>query len=313
MRTRFDQFGKQMLSKVFCLRGAAETEAEVSPDTQRIDVWFVPDPARAADHPPLDLLDRLTQRPCQIELFHCPPNESELIACLHKSLGFRRILAQRPEPMAAPMMWAICAGRPTKAMKGLYLHPARDFPRGVYRGPPLLRLGLVVVSELRVTRQTLLLRLLGRGKVLKRAINELKALPDDARERSIALPLLLRLRLEIPADASQRTADDEEFWMSTQDVVEVWERQVLERGVQKGRVEGRAEGLVAVYEARFGTMPPDLRAVIDATRDEATLRSWYPLLATRSADEIAATLRTSGASGRMSPQKRGGVRKRQVR
>lgn len=83
--------------------------------------------------------------------------------------------------------------------------------------------------------------------------------------------------------------------MSTQDVVEVWERRVREEGVQqgraKGRAEGRAEGLIAVYEARFGTMPSKLQAVILGTRDEETLRGWYSLMATRSAEEIAAALR----------------------
>jgi hypothetical protein len=46
----------------------------------------------------------------------------------------------------------------------------------------------VVVKELPVTRDTLLLRLLGAGSVLKHAIAELQALPAEAPERRLALP-----------------------------------------------------------------------------------------------------------------------------
>jgi hypothetical protein len=50
---------------------------------------------------------------------------------------------------------------------------------------------LVVVSELAVTRDTLVMRLMGAGSVLKQAMAELMALPADAPERGVALPALL--------------------------------------------------------------------------------------------------------------------------
>jgi hypothetical protein len=44
MRTRFDQFGKQMVRTALETRGPVETDAEVPADTRRIDLWFMPDP-----------------------------------------------------------------------------------------------------------------------------------------------------------------------------------------------------------------------------------------------------------------------------
>src|SRR4051794_28001674 len=96
------------------------------------------------------------------------------------------------------------------------------WPSGIYEGPPLLWTRLVVMSELPVARDTLLLRLLGAGRVLKHAIAELKALQAEAPERTLALPVLLRLRLEVPSDPANRTSDDQEFLMNTQDIVEMW-------------------------------------------------------------------------------------------
>jgi len=80
----------------------------------------------------------------------------------------------------------------------------------------------VVANELPVARDTLLIRLLGAGAVLKQAIAELKELQAEAPERTLALPILLRLRLTVPSDPAKQTTDDQEFLMDTQDIVDTW-------------------------------------------------------------------------------------------
>jgi len=60
--------------------------------------------------------------------------------------------------------------------------------------------------------------------------------------------------------------------MATQDIVETRRREAIQDGAKQGREEGRVEGvkqgvahaLVEVYEARFGVMPDDLRALAEA-------------------------------------------------
>jgi hypothetical protein len=112
---------------------------------------------------------------------------------------FRHFLSLRKVPPPIPTQWVISSGRPERGIEGLWLRPIDGWPSGFYEGPPLLWTRLVVVSELPVTRDTLLLRLLGAGRVLNQAIAELKALQAEAPERTLALPILLRLRLEISA------------------------------------------------------------------------------------------------------------------
>jgi hypothetical protein len=48
--------------------------------------------------------------------------------------------------------------------------------------------------------------------------------------------------------------------------------------------------LIDIYEARFGEMPAGLRAAIEETHDEATLRGWLKLAGTRDAGELATTI-----------------------
>jgi hypothetical protein len=78
----------------------------------------------------------------------------------------------------------------------------------------------------------------------------------------------------------------------TQDIVENWRREAIQQGVERGR----ASSLIDIYEARFGAMPDDVRAVVEDTHDEPTLRAWVRLASTRGANEIAATIRASRAS-----------------
>jgi hypothetical protein len=97
-------------------------------------------------------------------------------------------------------------------------------------------------------------------------------------------------------DPAKQTTDDQELLMDTQDIVETWRREAIEEGIKQGVVQGREEGfahsLVEVYQARFGAMPEDLRAVVEDTDDEPTLIAWLRLASTRSADEIAAAIRS---------------------
>jgi hypothetical protein len=106
----------------------------------------------------------------------------------------------------------------------------------------------------------------------------------------------------------KQTSDDKECLMSTQDIVETWRQEAvqegikqgiergIERGVEQGIERGVARSLIDIYEARFGPMPPDVRAVIDGTHDDPTLRSWIKLASTHAADEVTAALRSFRAS-----------------
>jgi hypothetical protein len=301
MRTRFDQFGKQMVRSALEDRGPVETDMEVPADTRRIDLWFMPDPTRgspAPDH--LGWLGRIADGPSTLEFFHNTPSGDELAACLIKHGQFRHFLSLRKTSPPIPTQWVISSGRPEGGIEGLWLRPLGSWPPGVYEGPPLLWTRLVVVNELPVARDTLLLRLLGAGSVLKQAILELQALQAEVPERTLALPILLRLRLAVPSDPAKQTSDDQEFLMDTQDIVENWRREAIQEGVEQGVKQGVEQGikevLIDVYEARFGAMPEDLRAVVDDMHDEPTLRTWARLASTRSADEVAATLRRSRPS-----------------
>jgi hypothetical protein len=243
MRTRFDQFGKQLVRDALDGLSSVEADAEVPADTRRIDLWVTPREAGMSLPDHLGLLGHIISGCVTLEFFHNTPSGDDLHVCLLKHGEFRHFLSRRKTLPPLPIQWVISSGRPEAGIDSLGFRPITGEPPGIYESPPRHCTRLVVVNELPVTRDTLLLRLLGAGSVLKHAIAELQALPVDAPERRLALPILLGLHLTVPTDPAQRTSDDQEFLMNTQDIVETWRRKAIEEGVKQGLEEGVKQGL----------------------------------------------------------------------
>jgi hypothetical protein len=330
VHNRFDQFVKRLARKGFSPGGRVETEAEVTPDARRIDVWFVPFPGRAHKVlAPLGLFGRMGQASCTLEPHHSTPSGNQVADCFAKHRLFCCELARRKPSPPMPTQWIISSGRPSAALIGLNFRKSRLGP-GIYDGPALMRTKLVVVNELPRTRDTLLVRLMGAGRTLQRAIANVRALPPDAPERRLALPILVRLRLEIPADPAKQTTIDREFLMTTQEIdkyLEQLHKEGLQKGLQEGRQVGREEGLqeglqegrkvgrdeglqkglqegrkvgrdegfaqavLAAYRVRFGAPPAALVAAVERASDHAALLRWLEMVTTQSAEDVAAALR----------------------
>jgi hypothetical protein len=283
MRHRHDRFAKKLLHRTLESEGTFTAEMEVSPDAQRFDGYFVPHRAHAARR--RDLLDRLTTRACAFEAFRAAPGPDEIEGCVRKILNARHVLTLARPPKPLPSLWILCAGDPRAGLAYTGATAKRGFARGVYQTPAVLHTGLVVLSRLPETPNTLILRLMGAGRTLQRALAELERLPEDARERHVALPALLEYRAALLAQPA-RTPEDEEFLMDTQDIVQ----QLKDEGRHEGRHEARQKDLLTIYRTRFGSVPRKVRAAVERTRDDAALARWVEIFVARSAAEIAAAV-----------------------
>lgn len=313
MHNRFDQFIKRLAREAYSPGGHVETEAEVTPPARRIDIWFVPHAGRARKVlAPLGLFGRMGRTSCTLEPYHSTPTGDQVADCFAKHRFFCCDLARRKPRPPVPTQWIISSGRPSAALTGLNFRNSRQC-KGIYDGPALMRTKVVVVSELPRTRDTLLVRLMGAGTTLRRAIADVRALPEDALERRLALPILVHLRLEIPADPAKQTTIDREFLMTTKEIDKYLE-QIHEEGRKEGRDEGLAEGVLMAYRARFGAAPPAaLAAAVEHADDRAALQRWMEMVTTRSADDVTAALRRPTAAKRTTgTTKRRGVSARRA-
>ena len=311
---RFDQLAKRILQAVLARAGVVSNQHEVAAEAQEIDTWFRLDPALRAELDAVGVLGRMIDGPTTLfEAFHEAPSVDDYRDALRKQLVADHLdvldarARQAPRPMF-PRLWILAAGRPEKVIRGYGLTAIPAFPSAFLEGQPEERVGLVVLRELPPTRETLLLRLMGAGEVLRAAIAELGRLPGDAWERRAAMPPLLALRMEIPHDSAE--AEEQEYLMNSMELFEQWEREVrkqglergvkqgleqgvkqgLDRGVKQGLERGVKKGLARLYRARFGEMPEAIATAVEAMHDPETLERWLDLFEVRSADEIAAAL-----------------------
>jgi hypothetical protein len=284
MRNRFDHLAKQIGKEALGRSGSTVAHDEISPETQHADLRHEPDPARRAERARLGLLGRIATVLCLIEIYGHAPNAEEFRACLAKHIAFwqdrarkarahnkkRREKRQRPRAFAEPFLWIIAAGAPTAVLTKLEPKPARGWPAGVYFfGEDVLRIGIVVASELPRDRSTLLVRLMAAGPLLAQAIKELSALPPNAHERVVAEQILLNLQNAL-GHKPRRTPREQEFIVT---MYTSWEEGRTEARTE-ARIEARAEAVLTVLRVRGIAVPAAAHKRILAQKDPQRLEHW---------------------------------------
>jgi hypothetical protein len=201
----------------------------------------------------------------------------------------------QPEPCVEPFLWIIAAGSPAATLEGLAVPGAPLWPPGVYLCPEILRCGIVVASELPRERSTLLVRLMAAGPGLRSAVEELAALPADAHERAVALPILLRLQRALAAEPTH-TPEEQEFIVTVQDnIVE----EILDKGRNEGLLLHARATLHHMLARRSLVRSSQDEARIAACTDVAVLDRWIDQAL--EAQSVADALRENGADAPLRP------------
>jgi hypothetical protein len=284
LHNRFDHLAKQIGKEALGPCGITVVNGPINPETQYADLRHEPDPARQAERDRLGLLGRLAAYCCVIEVYSRAPSAEEFRACLTKHFASWQERARKarsdnrkrneqqlpPEAFADSFLWIITAGAPATLLTKLALTPAPDWPAGVYHfGGDVLRVGVIVASELPRDRTTLLVRLMAAGPLLPQAIAEVATLPPDAHERSVAEPVLLQLQYAL-GQTSSRTPDEQEFIMA---MYKTWEEGRTEARTE-GSIKTSADAVLTVLHVRGIAVPETVRERILAQNDLAQLKRW---------------------------------------
>lgn len=272
----FDQLHKALLTAFLGRLGQVGAEREVPSQIQYIDTEFEPD-ERVTQGGALGWLGRMAEAgSCLFECYSDPPSIDDVDACVRKQLVVhqeRKLAARRggQHRPAKPRLWIMSAGRPEAVLRAYEARPMPDWPLGFWHARPAARMHLVVVRELPDVRETLLLRLFGRGPTLAQALRELDALAPDALERRIALPLVVAFRKGI----SQNDMEDQDM-QALQELMAVYAdivNEAQEKGLEQGRRQGERAVLVRLLTQRFGPLPRTAVARIRRA-NLATLERW---------------------------------------
>lgn len=281
MRNRFDQLAKQIGEAALESSGLTVVHDEITPEPLHADLRHEPDPTKTVERKRLGLLGRLVSLPCLLEPYSDAPSAEEFRACLAKHIAWWQQRARwhradgrkssEPRPRRKPedpFLWILCGGAPDSILTKLTLKATSEWPAGVYLfGDDVLRVGIVVTSELPRERTTLLLRLMASvGATLNQAIEDLHALPPDAHERSFAERPLLHFQQALKKQPTL-TPNEQEFLAT---MLKTWEDARTEGGIQT-----RAEDILTVLRVRGIAVPDAARKRILAQNDLKQLQRWH--------------------------------------
>lgn len=280
-----DQFTKNILRDALSRASTSETEVEVLAATQRIDVYAVPDPARAAERGQMGVLGWLSNEPSLFEPFRNTPSLARVRRCLRKQLTWHHELERRARaasgrvaeedaeadtPPVVPFPWLviISPGHPETVLD---VYGCKEVRPGVFEAVAGLQARVVVLAQLRRERETLLLRMLGAGRLLREALADLSELPADAWERILATPLLLHFGLgrDEPPAANEEDDVSEEIRAWYEDYQRKQETLQAE-----ARAEGGARALLTALRVRGIAVPDAAREIIFAQKDPERLDRW---------------------------------------
>jgi len=216
--TRFihDQFAKDYLEELLKPYGEVQAASQVAGEIREIDVLFTPFPNQTTNVELLGLLGKLATTPAIFEPFRNPASTEEICDCLLKSLEVRGALrraAKREQTnktkIEIPKLWILTPTASRNILSGFSETTKPDSLPGIYYLAKSLQAAIVVIHQLPQTQETLWLRLLGRGTVQKRAIDELAALPLNQPYVKITLELLYNLQKNLKINQSSQTEDQE--------------------------------------------------------------------------------------------------------
>lgn len=219
-----------------------------------------------------------------MEPFRNPSTPQEIGDCLVKILEIRRHLWREAnrnntdiEDSNLARLWIFTPTASESVLSGFGAIIDNNWLPGVYFMPSYFRTAIVVIHQLPRTSETLWLRILGKGTVQKKAIDELEALPANNPFRKNALTILNRLKSDLQITSND--PEDQELIMRLSPL--------FDQQLEEAKQEGQRRVIESVLRSRFGELDSQLAVIIDPILaippEEST-----PLLLQLSREELVA-------------------------
>jgi hypothetical protein len=259
----FDQLSKQYLTEFLAPFGAVRRQYEVPGEAKYIDVWFVPNSA-AIPSEDLGLLGQMAQQPCLFEPYSAPPSRTNVRVSVIKLVWVQEDERRKAKCDELPedqlsVLWILAATTSQPLLAAANVITLAPWPTGVYFTGDLFKTAIVAIDQLPVVPETLLLRVLGRGKTQTQAIHEVLALPLESSQRPRILELLANWKIRLDIGEIANLFQQEEI-MALSEAYVTWQQETKNQGRQEGRQEGKLEIALTMLCKNF-----DLETIAELT------------------------------------------------
>jgi hypothetical protein len=262
-QTPFDQMSKQYLEEFLAPFGRVQRQYEVPGEAKFVDVWFVPDQEAELPAAELGILGRMVGGMCLLEPYRNAPTRTEV-----RTAVMKLIWVQEDERRKAnlgdnalsedelPKLWILATTTSKPLLQDCEAKVKSDWLSGIYFAPEIFKTAIVSIDELPETRETLWLRILGRGQTQERAIREVLALPPEYPRRSNILRLLASWKVRIDLGELMDFSEQEDGLMALSEAFLEWE--------QETQIRSERSLVLRQLNRRVGTLSEAIRAQIEA-------------------------------------------------
>jgi hypothetical protein len=271
-----DSFAKDYLEELLSPLGKVTVSREIKDEPNEIDILFIPSSSPSSSPSPLPasigLLSVLATQTAVIEAYRNQPTPKQVRNCLKKLYMYFSELNRKTgkddpddDENGLGKLWIVTTTASQNFLNGFgaTLDPEINCP-GVYSLHESLKAAIIVVNQLPITGDTLWLRVLGKGGVQKRAVNEFLALPDSHPYKKNTLRMLANLSI-VTIKQPNLTEEEQEDVMNLSTAYLEWEQKTLEQGEQL-----EAQKLVKLLlKRRVGEIEKSLIKQVEALPIEA--------------------------------------------
>ena len=298
--TRFihDQFAKQYLTELLTPYGQVETSKDITAEVRQIDVLFIPYPQPTQSLETLGILGRMAANYAIFEPFRNPVSKSEIRSCMGKLFDVHADLERqakrndtRIDETELPQLWIFTPTASVEILESCNgTLDETNWGKGIYFVPKLFKTVVVAIHQLPSTPETLFLRVLGRGKVQRQAVEELEALANNSPFLADIIQLVHNLIAVLSARQRQEhdiDKDDQELIMKLSEMYQQQLEEIKKQERQEGVERERRAMIESILQVRFGAVDSQLATIINPliamNREEFT-----PLLLQLSREELLA-------------------------
>ena len=273
---------------------------DITSEVRQIDVLFTPASPFPDGIESLGLLGRMAKNSSYtiFEPFRNAVSKSEIRSCMGKLFDIHADMERqtkrnntRINEEELPYLWIFTPTASVDILESFnFTLDEENWGKGIYFLGKALKTVLIVIHQLPTTPETLFLRVLGRGKVQRQAVEELEALSENSPFLTNIIQLVhdliavLSARQEKEHDIDQ---DDQELIMKLSEMYQQQLAEIKKQEREEGVLRERRAMIESILQVRFGELDSELATIIDQviamTREEFT-----PLLLQLSREELLA-------------------------
>ncbi len=264
-----DDFVKEYLPELISNYGIVVSGKKIASQTKEIDVFFQPHSKVIDDSNQLGLLRKLLNTTCLFEVYRNSVTVNQIKECIGKLMDVTTAITRenkkKNKDEEEVNLWILTPTLSEKILESFGAKRKNNWEEGIYFLAPALSTGIIVVHQLPVSEKTLWLRMLGKGKVQEKAIEELNTLPKDNPYRDSVLELVSNLFTMLQLNQEKRkdlTKEDKELIMKLSPVYKARLEEREQIGLQKGLQQEATLLVVRQLKRKVGELSPNLEATI---------------------------------------------------